>query len=279
MLPFRIYICALAALQRQGEPQEPRVLLHSTGSLQLEVIADLNLGLLKEVICDLKTQAHATQNGSQVPASSEEILGRVHRKEVDSRVTVSLVLRVPWTVRARLVVPAPRRLRKATKIFLEGIPPLNTEKSKGSVGSPAHHPQVSGHARAACGKRSSWFSLLQPSPCCPSSAGPVALVQSLTPASHLQGGFLQHGLYLSVFLPYSSRSPVAVPPCPALDGAARQLQAGCGIQLWADLRSIPWQQLGLQEKGKPSQESAFNRFPTFLCCPISATEPRIIALL
>lgn len=149
MLPFRIYICALAALQRQGEPQEPRVLLHSTGSLQLEVIADLNLGLLKEVICDLKTQAHATQNGSQVPASSEEILGRVHRKEVDSRVTVSLVLRVPWTVRARLVVPAPRRLRKATKIFLEGIPPLNTEKSKGSVGSPAHHPQVSGHAKSS----------------------------------------------------------------------------------------------------------------------------------
>lgn len=56
--------------------------------MQLEVIADLNLGLLKEVICDLETQARATQNRSQVPAASEEILGRVHRKEVDCRLTV-----------------------------------------------------------------------------------------------------------------------------------------------------------------------------------------------
>lgn len=38
---------ALAVLQCQGEPEEPRVLLHSTGSLGPKVIADLNLGLLK----------------------------------------------------------------------------------------------------------------------------------------------------------------------------------------------------------------------------------------
>lgn len=70
-------------------PQEPRVLLHSTGSLQLEVIADLNLGLLTKVIRDSKTQAHATQNGSWVSATSGEILGRVHRKELGCRVTVN----------------------------------------------------------------------------------------------------------------------------------------------------------------------------------------------
>lgn len=89
MFPFRTYIYALAALQCQGEPQEPRVLLHSTGSLQLEVIADLNLDLLKKVTCDLKTQAHATHNRSEVPAASEKMLGRAHRKEVDCKVTMS----------------------------------------------------------------------------------------------------------------------------------------------------------------------------------------------
>ena len=44
---FRIYIYTLAVVQCQGEPEEPRVLLHSTGSLGQEVIVDLNLGLLK----------------------------------------------------------------------------------------------------------------------------------------------------------------------------------------------------------------------------------------
>lgn len=44
---FRISIYALAVLQCQGEPEDPRVLLHSTRSLGQEVIADLNLGLLK----------------------------------------------------------------------------------------------------------------------------------------------------------------------------------------------------------------------------------------
>lgn len=44
---FRIYIYALAVLQCQGEPEEPRVLLRSTGSLGPKVIADLNLGLLE----------------------------------------------------------------------------------------------------------------------------------------------------------------------------------------------------------------------------------------
>lgn len=139
------------------------------------------------------------------------------------------MLRVPWAVRASLAAPASRarKFRKATKLFLEEIPPLNKEKSKSSVSNPTHH-----HCRslavpgAACGLTGSLFSLLQPSPCCPSSAGPMARVQSLTPASHLQGVFLQHCLYLSVFLLYFCGSPVAVPPCPALDGAARQLQEG-----------------------------------------------------
>lgn len=157
--------------------------------------------------------------------------------------------------------------------------PLNKEKSKSSISNPTpHRCRSQAVPGVAFGLTGSLFSLLQPSPRCPSSAGPMALVQSLIPASHLQGVFLHHGLYSSAFLPYFCGFPVAVLPCPVLAGAARQLQEGCRIQLWADLRSIPWQRLGLQEKGKPSQESGFNRFPTFFCCPISVTEPRIIVL-
>lgn len=39
------------------------------------------------------------------------------------------------------------------------------------------------------------------------------------------------------------------------------------MRLWAALHSIPWQQLGLQEKEKPSQESGFCRFPSFSVVP------------
>lgn len=112
-----------------------------------------------------------------------------------------LVLKVPWTVRARLEVPAPRRFRKAPKIFLGRRQPSNKEKSRSSISHPAH-PLCRSVATpgGCCGFTGRLFPLLQPSPGCPSSAAPMASVQRLTPAPHLQGAFLQHGLYLSVFL-------------------------------------------------------------------------------
>lgn len=44
---FRRYIYALAVLQCQGKAEEPRGLLHNTSSLGQEIIADLNLSVLK----------------------------------------------------------------------------------------------------------------------------------------------------------------------------------------------------------------------------------------
>lgn len=227
------------------------------------------------------------------------------------RVASEPVVRVLRGMKAGLVVLAsgPWTFRNTTKTLLGEIPPLNKDQSKSSSSSsnPARHhsrslamlvragitvgssPWVDGQfARSAPA-----ISLLQPvgrwAVCSQCSshllAAPAPLVPwpwcSLTPASCLQRVFLQH-LVWSVFIIFSTLfwgSLVPMPPCPAqtlLPGSCRQ---GCRIQLWAALRSIPWQQLGLQEKGKPSQESGFNRFPAFLWCPISVTEPRTIALL
>lgn len=96
MSQFEILMFNSGYISMLWQPFSARVSHKSPGccctgcSLQLEVIADLSLGLLKKVTCDLKTQARATQNGSYVPAASEGILGRVHRKEVDCRVTTNL---------------------------------------------------------------------------------------------------------------------------------------------------------------------------------------------
>ena len=51
------------------------------------------------------------------------------------------MVRVPWGVRAGLAVPASRarRFRKATKILLGEIPPLNKDQSKSSSSPTCHH--------------------------------------------------------------------------------------------------------------------------------------------
>lgn len=126
---FRICIYALAVLQRQGEAEEPRVLLHSTGgSLRKEVIADLNLDLLR--------RGFLTRN--QCPADPKHSIGMCCIRGTMGQVKFPQsiwqrrglqgepVVRMSQGVRAGLVVPASRvqRFRKTTQTLLGETPPL-----------------------------------------------------------------------------------------------------------------------------------------------------------
>lgn len=145
------------------------------------------------------------------------------------------MLRVPWAVRARLAVTAPRRFRKATKIFLEGIPPLNKEKSKGSMGKPAHHPCRSlAMPGAACGLTAVCFHCSSRLLAAPALLAPWPWCKALLQHHISREFFLQHALYLFSFSRLFLRVLVgrATVPCPRRwyqAAAGRGAGSSCGL--------------------------------------------------